>query len=99
MHSPCVCVCIFAIAYRMPDVHTQSNAYFMHFAIEWKYEITHSVRIDNWNRVIYNQTLFAFTYLYFSVSERQTERKKASLSLNEPIEFCASARSPKSTDR
>lgn len=45
--TPRVCVCIFAIAYRMPDVHTQSNAYFMHFAIEWKYEITHSVRIDN----------------------------------------------------
>lgn len=43
--------------------------------IEWKYEIAHSVHIDNWNRVIYNQTLFAFAYLYFSASEQQTERK------------------------
>lgn len=56
--------------------YIQSNAYFKHFAIEWKYEIAHSVRIDNWNRVIYNQTLFAFAYLYFSASERPTERKK-----------------------
>lgn len=68
------------------QTYTQSNAYFAYFAIEWKYEIAHSVRIDNWNRVIYNQTLFAFAYLYFSASERQTERKKPH-SMHHP-EFC-----------
>lgn len=69
-----VVVRICHLAFATMHIH-ESNAYFIRNSIQWKYEIAHSIHIDNWNRVIYNQTLFAFAYLYFSASERQTEKQ------------------------
>lgn len=58
------------------DANNRSNAHISCNSIEWRYGIVHSVQIDNWNRVIYNQTLFAFAYLYLSVFENLKRKGK-----------------------